>query len=304
MSKEEFYAKLKKYLRGKLSEPEKEKVNQWLDALGTPEESGWSESDQKAVFEKIKNKINKSEKSMPSNNIFWLKVAASVTITIALSYLIITALKPEPQRLRVEKVFLNDGTIVWLKPHSKLTYYETADSSERHASLTGEALFEVAKKDIPFFLDCGKNTIRVMGTSFSIRSSGDSLELKVLTGRVKIFSASNPTGIEAGPNEKVIDTSNGLSKLSMNPKDKPTLIPLSEYDMDFQNTPMTTVLQRLEKKFNITINVADPQMKACRITADFTDQSLQNTLLLIAEILEVEFVITESTVQITGSGCK
>jgi hypothetical protein len=52
------------------------------------------------------------------------------------------------------------------------------------------------------------------------------------------------------------------------------------------------------------VKVANPQLNKCRITADFTDQSLEKTLAMISELLDIEYTINGSTVAITGNGCK
>jgi ferric-dicitrate binding protein FerR (iron transport regulator) len=46
---------------------------------------------------------------------------------------------------KTKKVILEDGTIIWLKGNSSLTYPEHFVSATREVNLIGEALFEVAK---------------------------------------------------------------------------------------------------------------------------------------------------------------
>jgi len=66
---------------------------------------------------------------------------------------------------------------------------------------------------------------------------------------------------------------------------------------------MHTVLGRIQSKFEVTVVVADPEVNACRITADFTDRSLDATLEMISEILDIHYKVNGKSVAISGKGC-
>src|SRR5258706_2663308 len=131
----------------------------------------------------------------------------------------------------VEKIILNDGSLVWLRAGSRLVYFEKPEDGIRYAELKGEALFEVAK-DVshPFVIRCGEARIRVLGTSFSVRTVSDSLELKVLTGTVNFSSATNKAGMDVVPNERLVYKVDGkIEKFSMDKKEVPAIVADTEY---------------------------------------------------------------------------
>ena len=56
-------------------------------------------------------------------------------------------------------------------------------------------------------------TIRVVGTSFNVRTDSNRLELKVLTGRVHLTSEMDKIGVDIDPREKAIYTrDDGIKK--------------------------------------------------------------------------------------------
>jgi len=323
MKKTNFNRLLKRYLNGQVSEEERRKLEAWLDVMKTAEGSTLEleEEDEERLFRKITSNITNVEeviafrpqgskmRTLLSNH--WFQFAAAFVLLLAVSYTIwyVTDRQSSPQEViaknDIEKVILNDGTIVWLHKDSKLTYFQKAGGGDRHATLAGEALFEVAKDpDKPFTISCGTVSLKVLGTSFSLKTSDERIELKVLTGKVHLSSEINKAGVNVAPNEKVIYTSNGLiEKIKLDAVDITAITARTEYDMHFTNTTMDLVAEKIEKKFNVELTVENKQLNKCRITADFTDHSLDTTLKMISELLEIGYTINRSTVVITGKGC-
>src|SRR5260221_4679650 len=142
----------------------------------------------------------------------------------------------------------------------------------------------------PFVIRCGEASIRVVGTSFSVRMVSDSLELKVLTGKVKFSSATNKEAVEVEPNERLVYKVNGeMEKFSMDKKEVPAIVADTEYNMLFTNGTLEEVMKSISKKFYVAIELTDKQPGQCRITADFTDHSLESTLKMSTEVLDVTY---------------
>ena len=322
MEKSNFDRLLKRYLEDRVSEEEKTKIEAWLDSNKTKNDRNfiWEKEDEEILFQKITSNLDNvdeivefrpgqsNEKRIHINQ--WIKMAATVLLLLTVSYAIWHSVNTKPavhQTIAtsdIEKVILNDGTIVWLHKESKLIYYEKTEGI-RQVSLVGEGLFEVAKDaSRPFTISCGDVIVKVVGTSFSLKTGEESIELKVLTGKVNLSSSTDKAGVDVEPNEKVIYKNNGdIKKISMEESDISAITARTEYNMQFKNTTMESVIERIEKKFNIDVVVDNTQVNKCRITADFTDHSLEKTLVMIAELLEIDYTIKGSTVTITGKGC-
>jgi ferric-dicitrate binding protein FerR (iron transport regulator) len=143
-----------------------------------------------------------------------------------------------------------------------------------------------------------------MGTSFNIKTNDKDIELKVLTGAVELYTGNNQNSVVVLPNQKVMyDGLPQQFKGIIAEAEKATLIKGTEYDMTFRNTSMGTILQRIEGKFNMQVRVDNSKLEDCLITADFTDQSLEDTLRMIGHILSFEYEINGNKITIKGGGC-
>src|SRR5690606_34955654 len=77
-----------------------------------------------------------------------LGIAAGLLLATVVSYFLWHTASVQPGRLKVvaenglEKIMLNDGSLVWLRGESTLVYYQKSDGT-RYGELAGEALFEV-----------------------------------------------------------------------------------------------------------------------------------------------------------------
>ena len=106
------------------------------------------------------------------------------------------------------------------------------------------------------------------------------------------------------PNEKVIYNGSVMQKAKMTEEDIGSIPYLNQYKMEFDNVPMQEIAKRLSSKFDTKIMIANDKINACRITADLTDHSLEATLDMMTELLDVTYTIEESTVIIKGKGCE
>jgi ferric-dicitrate binding protein FerR (iron transport regulator) len=233
MEKSDFDLLMERYVTGKVSEQERVKIEAWLDAMGAEDNTDLE--------------LSKEEED---------RIAASLVIVSLVSYAVWYFTTSGKYQLEVvakngvEKIILNDGSLVWLRGESKVLYYEKPDEGARYTTFQGEALFEVAKDaSHPFIVQCGEVKVSVLGTSFNIKTGIDQVELTVLTGKVNLSSATNTEGVDVLPQEKIIYKSNGeFEKLSTNPQEITSLTVNTDYNMQFTNTGMDEVVNRLESK--------------------------------------------------------
>lgn len=318
MEKTNFDQLLERYLTGEVSEQERLKLEAWLEVRKTGGSANLelSKEEEEKLFQKIINnkdnvreiKIFKTKEQ--KNGLWFMRIAASLLFLLGVAYFGTYLFNKKDYKAvwyaedQVQKLILNDGSIVWLRGKSSLEYYEKPDGV-RYTELQGEGLFEVAKDtEHPFIIQCGTATLKVLGTSFNVKVNRKILELEVLTGTVNLSLESDKVGVDVRPNEKVIYKGSGpLVKEHLNPEEKQSLVSHTEYNMQFINATLTSVIKRLEDKFDVTIKLANSQIGDCRITADLTDNGLERSLQLIAEVLNIEFTKQGNTFTITGTGC-
>lgn len=321
MEKSDFDRLMERYLKNEVSEQERIKIEAWLEVMKTEDTTDLelSKQDEDKIFQKLTDRLVGVEEVVAfkpgggrklSSNRWLMRIAASVLLVCAVSYGVWYVVNSNDSSIYVssrdgvDKVILNDGSLVWLRGESNISYYEKPDEGIRYGELEGEALFEVAKDpNRPFVVQCGDIKVKVLGTSFSLKKSGDQVELKVLTGKVNISSSINTEGIDVEPNEQAIYSNGEIQKLTLKEEEVSSVTANTDYDMAFSGATMSEVAGRIEDKFNVKVSLANRKIGDCRITADFTDHSLNSTLQMITEVLDVNFSQKGNTVTISGSGC-
>ncbi len=310
MKKFKFSDILKQYEQEGLSGKNKKLVDSWFDQLEQDTTIG-KLSEQRKI--KIKSKIlrDTQDSRVIRLNFRIPAIAASLILLMGLSYLVWYSLEKTdlffPQSLveqstgKTQKVILSDGTIIWLKRESELNYPSRFNGATRNVELQGEALFEVAKDPShPFIIHCGELTAKVLGTSFNIKSTEQKIEVSVFTGKVSLQTKNQ--NLVVMPNEKAVYKSaiKSLQKESAGHKEQLTQIQGTEYNMQFDDTPLTNVFRQVESKFNIKISYNKELLGKQRVTADFTDQSLKNTLDMLGQLFSINYTQSGNQVKITN----
>jgi transmembrane sensor len=77
----------------------------------------------------------------------------------------------------------------------------------------------------------------------------------------------------------------------------------TEYNMHFLDTPMDEIVRRIEGKFNKHVSLENPKLSACRVTADFTDQSLLKTMDILSSVLSIHYEMAGDSIRLRGNGC-
>ena len=108
------------------------------------------------------------------------------------------------------KVFLPDGTEVWLNSESILTYSTDFGTSTRDVKLVGEAYFKVHKdKKHQFIVHISGVDLKVYGTEFNVKSYSDEniIETTLVTGSLSIQEISEngkSTPLFLKPNQRAV----------------------------------------------------------------------------------------------------
>lgn len=324
MNEHDFRRLIDRYLGGQCNAEEKRLVEDWLDFLeqqpGRFEQ--WNAGDQQKpgieMLAFIQNRMGAGKRSSSRRLVtdaMW-RVAASILLLIGMVYWINQSfLRRDPSTLAyrqrtptkgINKHILPDGTLVWLKGKSRLTFPATFTGKLREVELSGEALFEVAK-DVshPFVIRCGSLRTRVVGTSFNIRSAPDNrqIEVVVLTGKVSLSLGSGWQETVLLPHHKAIYRADRQSITTTFEAGLETYLAGTQYDMRFEDMPLRQVVERVEQKFGIRIELEAGDGKNCLVSADLTDQSLAITLSLISQALGGDYRIQGGNIRLRIPDC-
>ncbi|HEY1109686.1 MAG TPA: FecR domain-containing protein [Opitutaceae bacterium] len=135
---------------------------------------------------------------------FWVATALAAAAAVALAVFLPGRFAPKPataarsvvQRAATpvggfERLDLPDGSIVRVNTASEVAV-EYSATQRRVVLVRGEASFEVEKDAArPFIVRAGGVDVRAVGTAFSIREKGASIEVLVTEGRVRVDSATS-----------------------------------------------------------------------------------------------------------------
>ncbi|OIN60596.1 FecR family protein [Arsenicibacter rosenii] len=189
---------------------------------------------------------------------------------------------------------LADGTYVKLNAESKMTFPVAFDNKNRPVSLQGEAYFDVAKdKNRPFSISLDELKVCVLGTSFNIKSydADEEVAVSVRSGRVSV--SINSTSLPA-----VILTRN--EKLIFNKRTEKYRIVRQDVTPDyawadgvllFDHTPFSTVVQTLERCYDVEIQVKDKSLLETSLTGRHINENLVSALESICFAISAKYEI-------------
>ncbi|OJV19975.1 MAG: hypothetical protein BGO21_11310 [Dyadobacter sp. 50-39] len=211
------------------------------------------------------------------------------------------------------KVSLPDGSEVRLMPASAVSYAQAfVHNHKREVFLSGEAFFEVQKnKANPFFVYANDLVTRVVGTSFTIKSSAERVEVIVRTGKVAVMQAKDlkldKPGVEMllTPNQQVVFTSE-KAVLSRGITENPVAIarPVVKPDFTFDNQPVGEVFRLMQETYGIPIVYDSTRLGNCYLRVALRDEPFFDKLGIICSTIEASYQVTDGQVVITGQGCE
>jgi transmembrane sensor len=220
---------------------------------------------------------------------------------------------------------LPDGTKVWLNAGSRLTYDKNYGSARREINLTGEAFFDVAKNpQQPFIIHTPRMDVRVLGTSFNVKSySADkTTEATLVRGSIAVSIKNRPDEtIILKPNQKLIVTS-GLTTLlrhqpgqSRTASDSTAQISIRppSYEQNtgamietswvnnkfiFKDEDFGVLSKDLERWYGVSIRLTDPAQADWRFTGNFEKENIRQALEALKLTANFNYIIQGNQIQI------
>ncbi|MFN8208178.1 MAG: FecR domain-containing protein [Bacteroidales bacterium] len=226
--------------------------------------------------------------------VFRLAAAAVLLAVVAgFAYWLVSGRNnPEPALLTassmgfVKTIDLPDGTRVWLNRESTLSYPEKFGSDSRMVTLTGEAFFDVTPDtQKPFLITTGIAQVRVVGTSFNVKSypSMEATQVTVTSGKVKLSPAGRSDAAvvllpgETGRNIK------GSSAVTREKNSDVNYLAWKDHRLTFRETPLPLVASSIGAAYGIKVILKDSSMGNLLLTARYDETlSPQGILEIIA----------------------
>ncbi|TFF36948.1 FecR family protein [Mucilaginibacter psychrotolerans] len=204
---------------------------------------------------------------------------------------------------------LADGTKVWLNGGSKLSYPSEFRGNLREITLEGEAYLEVvhdASKS--FIVHTGAIRTQVLGTSFNVKAYPEDTFVKVdvTSGKVGVIPAAEGNKpaqtVFLTPTEEVYINKKNNTALKLTGVDAATLSNWKDGGLVFKNMALREVLNALQHRYNVKM-IADANLLKCTISANFTNVSLQNIMVIISKLVKGKVVQEGQVYHFKGKGC-
>lgn len=201
-----------------------------------------------------------------------IAVAASVVLAVivmAFASLVSTDKVMVTQLGRWDKQLLEDGTVVYVGPRTKLRLHFNGDT--RAVTLVrGEALFEVAKQPgRPFIVSTDAGTVQAIGTEFATSDLGDTVVVTVAEGKVVV----TPTAIRGGlqpmtpvvADQQVVLSPTGASTPVAVDADRELKWIRDWYEYDGER--VGDIVAQLNLRNDVQVIVDDPQVARLRMNS-------------------------------------
>ncbi|MBI9061104.1 MAG: DUF4974 domain-containing protein [Marinilabiliaceae bacterium] len=271
------------------------------------------ENNYKELKSRIQNEDRKPIVRMISNRqLMWWRSVAVVALLLAFTFSGLLfwgdqSLPYESQVVQVitprgekSEIILPDGTIVWLNSGSKLEYVYDPYAKRRIASLKGEGFFDVAKnEEIPFIVNTDQLEVKVYGTRFNVCAYDDDNVVETTLEEGSIGLLVKGTGehllITPGQQVKYDKISNQMALTEVKTD---LFTSWKEHKLKFDNASFTEVVKKMERWYDVDIELDQQLNYSQRYTMTIKTESLREVLELIQFTTPVNYKINEDEVMI------
>ena len=203
------------------------------------------------------------------------------------------------------RLYLPDGTLVWLNAGSTITYSQGFGVEERKLKLSGEGYFEVTRnKQLPFEITTKELQLRVLGTKFNFRNYPEDEEVSVslLEGKVSLRNyLKNDALCYLEPDQKaILNKKNG--KLMVSASEARYTAEWTNGFLFFDEELLPDIIKELERSYNVKIYIEDESLKTFRFYGNFVrkEQTIQEILEMLASTGKLEYKIEGKTVRLSS----
>ena len=185
---------------------------------------------------------------------------------------------------------LPDGTTGMLNSGSRLSYC-LPFANKRRVKLEGEAWFEVNHDEKhPFEISTGNSILKVLGTKFNVNAYPveNYVEVVLQDGEVE-FSENNSSEIVTMlPSERLVFENGNINKSFTDPLKYNAW---TEGKLVFRGDPMAEVARRIERWYNVKVNLADKELEKYSFRAIFLDDKLEDVLRFLSMTSPIRYSI-------------
>jgi transmembrane sensor len=194
--------------------------------------------------------------------------------------------------------YLPDSTAVWLNSSSSISFPSYFAGNFRQVDAKGEVFFDVRKNtEKPFIVSMGRLHARVLGTRFNIINYNreDRKEIILQSGKIEICTGTceQPRSLSVlNPGELAHYNKSG-NTINILTVDTDKYVAWIGGKLIFKDDPMEEVVRKLNRCFNVEIEIADPAILEYVYTATFQDESIDQILELLTLTAPIRYQVVQ-----------
>ncbi|PJJ85075.1 FecR family protein [Mucilaginibacter auburnensis] len=256
-----------------------------------------SDSNTKLVWRQINHQLSVVQKraTRVKRLRVWSAMAASVILLLGgawwylNSIVVITTGNGEQQLVK-----LPDDSEIQLNANSSLSYHRAwAIQSMREVWLNGEALFKVnhlnkdansIKASERFVAHAANVQISVLGTEFNVKNRRDRVVISLVKGKISVSNTKKSKSIIMLPGDALQIKNDQFVRLPINQlANKP--LAWTQHKIMASGLTVADIIENYEDTYGGQIIVDNPSVKAKRIDGIISLQNKENTLYMLANLL-------------------
>jgi len=195
---------------------------------------------------------------------------------------------------------LPDGTKGWLNSGSSLKY-SLPFNKNRQIAVSGEAWLDVAHdKSHPFEITTGKSKIKVLGTKLNISAYPEEnrVEVVLVQGKVEFSTQGLSSDIKMKPSERLVFSEGSIH---IGQTDAAKYSAWTEGKLVFRADPMIEVARRIERWYNVKVELTDKDLERDLISGTFQDDSLEDVFHYLSMTSPIRYKIINHQVNADGT---
>lgn len=186
---------------------------------------------------------------------------------------------------------LPDGSGGMLNSGSTLTY-TMPFTKDRSVTLDGEAWFDVARDEKhPFTVDAGSLDLTVIGTVFNVSAYPDEdyVEIVLESGKVLVNCGQYKEGMVMSPSERLVYENGRVNRSTTDPSKHSSW---TKGKLVFRSDSMSEVARRIERWYNVKVELMDDDLEKYSFRATFEDDPLEEVLKFLSMTSPIRYEIT------------
>ena len=197
---------------------------------------------------------------------------------------------------------LPDGTIGWLNSNSSIKYNGNF-IDDRNVILKGEAFFDVFKDEKrPFLVTTDEVNLKVLGTRFNIASYENENTVEVvLEEGLLIFNDKNMNNAYTMNTNDLITYDKTLKSYVSEVVEPNKYVSWKEGKLVFRNDSLDVIARKLERWYNVDVEIKGRLDADFRLRATFIDEDLEEVLSLLKSSFSMNYKIVNGNIKSDGT---